>query len=133
VRADPASCREWPASRRAHGPTSAPATAISEFNRLTNIDVAACLASSEPRPQLSEWLCDLNIAAYTIRALFSDGAYQAAKKVSDMVTPYATWDALSVADKKKRADKFSDVCHEALTALYREVFPLKKSIGADTS
>jgi hypothetical protein len=103
--------------------------AINEFNRLANV-YTACLVPNEPRPPLSEWLRDLNIAADTICVLFSDATYQAAKQVSDIVTPYAAWDALSGADKKKRADKFSDACHEALTALYGEVLPLKKSTGA---
>ena len=99
--------------------------AISEYTRHYNAYIAACLIPDEPRPPLSTWLSSINIAGDTIRVLFSDDVYQAARKTSDMVTPYAAEDALTVAEKKKRADDFSDVFHEALTALYREVIPQK--------
>ena len=101
--------------------------AIGEFNRLTNVYVAACLVTSESRPVMSEWLRDFNIAGSTIRALFPDRAYQAARKVGDMITPYATWDAESGQERKRRADRFADECQAALAALYREVVTLERS------
>jgi len=35
-----------------------------------------------------------------------------------MIKPYAWWQG---PDKKRLADEFSEMCHVALTALYREV------------
>ena len=98
--------------------------AINEFNRLTNAYIAACLVPNEPRPPLSEWLRDFNVAAATIRALFSDSAYSGAREVSDMFVPYAEWEGIN---KKQRAHKFADARDEALTPLYREVIPLRKA------
>ena len=98
--------------------------AISEFNRMVHVYIAACLVTNEPRPLLSEWLRDFNIAASTIRALFPDRTYQVAQRVSNMVTPYAAWDAVTGEERKRRADRFTDECHDALAALYREVVPI---------
>ncbi len=94
--------------------------AIREYNRLTNAYVAACLSQTGPRPPEGEWLRDLNTTAATIRVLFSESAYNAANEISKLVTPYQTW-AVPIRERKERADEFSEVCHAALTALYREV------------
>jgi hypothetical protein len=95
--------------------------AISEYNRLTNAYVAACISQTGPQPPVEDWLRDLNTTAATIRVLFSESAFRAAKEINKKIKPYAAWAALPVPERIKLGDEFSDVCHVALTALYREV------------
>lgn len=95
--------------------------AIGEFNRLTNAYVAACLVQAALERPVEDWLREFNITAATIRVLFSDPAYQAAMAISGMIRPYAVWEVMQTPDRRRRADEFSERCHVALTALYREV------------
>ncbi|HZC68378.1 MAG TPA: hypothetical protein VE201_07170 [Nitrospirales bacterium] len=97
--------------------------AVKEFNRLTNAYVAACIVPDERKLLYSEWLRNLNVVASTIRVLFSNSAFDAAKKVNDSyLKPFAVWDR--DPDKMQRAHAFADACYEVLAVLYGEVIPL---------
>lgn len=91
---------------------------IGDFNQLTNAYVAACLAGAWPERSVEDWLRDLNTTGATLRVLFSESAYQAAKAIDGLIKPYADWRG---PDRMTRAHAFSEACHVALTALYREV------------
>jgi hypothetical protein len=95
--------------------------AIKEYNRLTTAYVAACLAQTNPGRSVEEWLRDINTAGATIRVLFSADAYQPTRAVDAMIKPYAWWQQQPDRKRKQLGDEFSDVCHAALVALYREV------------
>jgi hypothetical protein len=64
---------------------------------------------------------EVNTTGATIRVLFSETAYRTLGEISKQIKPYAAWAALPVHDRNKLGDEFSDMCHVALKALYREV------------
>jgi hypothetical protein len=95
--------------------------AISDYNRLTQEYLAACVAHPEIDRPVEEWLRDLNVAASTIRVLFSDAVYQSARAISERIRPYSEWVPLPRQERLRRANELSDLCHGTLGALYREL------------
>lgn len=93
--------------------------AISDFNRALNTFLAVRV--SQTGTIGGDWLRDVNICAFTIRALFSDAAYGAAKQINDTAAQYRAWEDLGTADRNRLADELAAMCHEALRILYREV------------